>query len=553
MSSRRYVAAGSAVIAVILLFVMFTGGEYRMDPEFTGIASDVKETSNGFTFDLNTVDGPVRCFFIERPDDLGYYGVKGSFSSDGSMYFVDFLIRLERWGSVPRKVVLVYVAVDDTDSANGNCTTFLATEIVRDMVRDHDLIGNPRLVRLNPAVPWKTRGNGALVMEFGRGVGKRRKIGECDGRDVLAFEKSDGSEISEEELDETLRRLIPLVDSLHEDDAQPGLLVSSEKPLIDAYWKGVRTILSRDFADSAIETLKASAYEINGGRGLIGCVCALAWEPGPDCDHTFELLAYRPRSRWGTVREYDPETIREVELGYPTTFNSWDERSRKVAMVPATPCPVMYGLRGDVEGHLIEARGRISTEPLDRWMVFLTNQGTDDHVVEDPDELVPDGSYRLHGTVEAYARHIAGGHVFVDVRTRHGTVTCGAYEPSKEFRHAVDWLAPGDGVEVVGELRDVPRTLNLEKLHVVSLAREYVKVSNPVCPVCGRTMKSKGAGQPYRCRDCGTSSSEPVTEEVRRPIVPGWYEPPTDARRHLSKPLKRMGERQPVFFDNGRT
>jgi len=65
-------------------------------------------------------------------------------------------------------------------------------------------------------------------------------------------------------------------------------------------------------------------------------------------------------------------------------------------------------------------------------------------------------------------------------------------------------------------------------------------------------MKSVGKGQGYRCKRCGTSSMDPVTEIVPRQIVPGWYEPPTAARRHLSKPLKRMGEEQPAEFLNGR-
>ena len=71
----------------------------------------------------------------------------------------------------------MFIAVDDTDSMRGNCTTFLATEIIRELSSDFDLIGNPRLVRLNPAVPWKTRGNGSLVMRFGKGTGMRHLIG----------------------------------------------------------------------------------------------------------------------------------------------------------------------------------------------------------------------------------------------------------------------------------------------------------------------------------------------------------------------------------------
>ncbi|MDO5853144.1 MAG: tRNA(Ile)(2)-agmatinylcytidine synthase [Thermoplasmata archaeon] len=440
----------------------------------------------------------------------------------------------------------MYVAVDDTDSMRGNCTTFLATEIIREL-GDLDLIGNPRLVRLNPATPWKTRGNGSLVMRFGRGMGKPRFIGRIGDRDILCYDSCTGWEPDPVSLRD---RIVPLIERFHEDDADPGLLISRTKPSQEFYWRGVRTILSRDDVDPEISRIGAVTFEIGSGRGLIGCTCGMAWRPR---DSTFELLSYRPMDRWGTRRSFVAETIRDVEFGYPSTFNSWEERFRKVAMVPATPCPVMYGLRGDDEGDLIEASVLIRTEPIERWMVFLTNQGTDDHIIRHPTELVPNQSYVLEGTVSSRSRHIEGGHVLVDVSTRLGTVTCAAYEPSKEFRHAVDWLDPGDSVEVVGELRDSPRTLNLEKIHVISTVQEYVKVSNPVCPICSRTMKSTGKGEAYKCKKCRTRSREPVMSPLRRQIVPGWYEPPTAARRHLSKPLKRMGVCQPVEFVNGRT
>ena len=439
----------------------------------------------------------------------------------------------------------MFVAVDDTDSMKGNCTTFLATEIIREF-SDLDLIGNPRLVRLNPATPWKTRGNGSLVMRFGKGTGKKRFIGMIGDRKIFCYDSCTSFEPDSEMMKD---RIIPHILEHHEDDADPGLLISRVKPSQSFYWRGVRTIMDRKVIDREIERIKGTTYEIGCGRGLIGCTCGMAWRPR---DTTFELLSYRPSDRWGTERIFDPLTIRDVEHGYPTTFNSWEDRMQKVAMVPSTPCPVMYGLRGDVEEDLIEASKRISTEPIERWMVFLTNQGTDDHLIRDPSKLVPNQSYILKGTIVSQPRHISGGHVFIDINTRHGVLTCGAYEPSKEFRFTVDWLIPGDEVEVLGELREEPRTLNIEKIHVISTADEYRKVSNPVCPKCGRTMKSKGSGQPYKCRDCHTSSDEPVLEPVNRQIVPGWYEPPTAARRHLSKPLKRMGLEQPVEFLNGR-
>ena len=439
----------------------------------------------------------------------------------------------------------MFVAVDDTDSMRGNCTTFLATEIIREFF-DLDLIGNPRLVRLNPATPWKTRGNGSLVMRFGKGTGKRRFIGMIGGREVFCYDSCTSFEPDPEMMRD---RIIPHILAHHEDDADPGLLISRVKPSQSFYWNGVRTIMDRKTIDKEIKRIGGTTYEIGCGRGLIGCTCGMAWRPR---DSTFELLSYRPEERWGTERVFDPLTIRDVEHNYLTTFNSWEDRTDKVAMVPSTPCPVMYGLRGDVEKDLIEASKEIGTERIERWMVFLTNQGTDDHLIHNPKRLIPNQSYVLEGTVVSLPRHIPGGHVFIDIETRFGIVTCGAYEPSKEFRHTVDWLIPGDTVRMIGELREEPRTLNIEKIHVLNTADEYRKVSNPVCPKCGRTMKSKGSGQPYKCRECHTESDEPVLESVRRQIVPGWYEPPTAARRHLSKPLKRMGLQQPVEFLNGR-
>ena len=439
----------------------------------------------------------------------------------------------------------MFVAVDDTDSMKGNCTTFLATEIIREF-SDLDLIGNPRLVRLNPATPWKTRGNGSLVMRFGKGTGEKRFIGNIGGRDIYCYDSCTSYEPDPEMMKE---RIVPHILEHHEDDADPGLLISKMKPSQQFYWDGVRTIMDRKTIDREIERIDGITFEIGCGRGLIGCTCGMAWRPR---DTTFELLSYRPPKRWGTDRIFDASTIEYVEHSYPSTFNSWEDRMRKVAMVPSTPCPVMYGLRGDDEKDLIEASKKISTEPIERWIVFLTNQGTDDHIIRNPTELIPNQSYSLKGTVVSQPRHIPGGHVFVDIETRFGIVSCAAYEPSKEFRLTMDWLIPGDEVEMIGELRDKPRTLNIEKIHVISVAEEYRKVSNPVCPKCGRTMKSKGFNQPYKCKECHTSSAEPVLEMVRREIVPGWYEPPTAARRHLSKPLKRMGLDQPVEFLNGR-
>lgn len=444
----------------------------------------------------------------------------------------------------------MFVAADDTDSMRGNCTTYLATEIIRRLAveGDLDLIGFPRLVRLNPAVPWKTRGNGALVMRFGRGTGEKTFIGRIADRDLYCFE---GQTEWEPDADEILEKIIPLVEELHDsDDSDPGIVVSTVRPSRDLYLRGVRRVLKRSDIEPEMERIGAKTFILGCGRGLIGCMCGMAWVPG---DRTYELLAYRPPERWGTERIFDPLTIEEAEHGIATSFNSWEDRSRKVAMVPGTPCPVMYGFRGDDVPDLIKGHEIIKTEPQSRWVVFETNQGTDDHIIREfsKKEFIPNSSYLVRGKVLS-AERIRGGHTFVTLDTEYGNVVCGAYGPSREFRYVLDWLIPGDEVEVMGELRDSPRTLNIEKIHVLKTAEEYGKVSNPVCPSCGRTMSSAGKGQGYRCRRCGTESRTPVTRKCTRWVVPGWYEPPAAARRHLSKPLKRMGEIQPVEFVNCR-
>ena len=112
----------------------------------------------------------------------------------------------------------MFVAVDDTDSMKGNCTTFLATEIIREFP-DLDLIGNPRLVRLNPATPWKTRGNGALVLRFGRGSGPKRFIGVIGGRDIYCYDSCTSFEPDPEEM---RRRIIPHIEAHRSEERRVG-------------------------------------------------------------------------------------------------------------------------------------------------------------------------------------------------------------------------------------------------------------------------------------------------------------------------------------------
>ena len=232
-----------------------------------------------------------------------------------------------------------------------------------------------------------------------------------------------------------------------------------------------------------------------------------------------------------------------MDRRFPSTFNNYDDLAGRRAISPHTPCPVLYGIRGDVPADLPQAMDAIQSEPVDRWVMFLSNQGTDDHVLEKWTELLPARTYSIQGRIVSMPWTIAGGHALIKMLPDRSKqeLDLAAYEPSKSFREVVRGLRPGDMVRAVGELRAVPRTLNLEKLEIMEMAGVTVKTANPVCPICNKSMQSMGRGGGYRCRVCGDKqpqSSATYTPE-RRPLSLGWYEPPVSARRHLSKPLKR--------------
>src|SRR4030065_1666264 len=65
------------------------------------------------------------------------------------------------------KESILHIGIDDTDSTTKGCTTYVAALLVEKLEKlDSHFIDYPNLVRLNPNVPWKTRGNGALCLRI---------------------------------------------------------------------------------------------------------------------------------------------------------------------------------------------------------------------------------------------------------------------------------------------------------------------------------------------------------------------------------------------------
>ena len=175
--------------------------------------------------------------------------------------------------------------------------------------------------------------------------------------------------------------------------------------------------------------------------------------------------------------------------------------------------------------------------------MFETNQGTDNHLQKKQIvQIQPFESVITEGSIVVNPFTIQGGHVLFTLKDATGTISCAAYEPTKEFRNIVRGLHIGDNIEVYGGVREYPLTINLEKFEVKHLTTLRVKTENPVCLTCNKHMKSKGTEQGYKCIKCGKTSSNPIIQEKPRTITKGFYEVPVCARRHLSKPLKRMNQ-----------
>jgi tRNA(Ile2)-agmatinylcytidine synthase len=183
------------------------------------------------------------------------------------------------------------------------------------------------------------------------------------------------------------------------------------------------------------------------------------------------------------------------------------------------------------------ARAYVRSEEPSIEQVFLTNQGTDAHLIPGRIGNLREGcSYLVSGMVTSAPVTGNGGHVSFILGDQGESVRCMAYEPTKGFRDIIRRLLPGDEVTITGSYKG--GSLNLEKILVRTVA-EVVLTRPPCCGVCGKRMTSAGTGKGYKCRACGNRSAEPERARVNRDLRCGWYEVPPSARRHLAKPLVR--------------
>ncbi|VVB55386.1 tRNA(Ile2) 2-agmatinylcytidine synthetase TiaS [uncultured archaeon] len=399
------------------------------------------------------------------------------------------------------------VGIDDTDSKDGMCTTYLAALLQKKLGGSQD----PALVRLNPNIPYKTRGNAALALTL-----------DGDPKAAVLAE---------------VRRLA----HVHSPNTQPGVAFlaetskSSQRILTEFYRRTVSEHVTIDDAQEVANKAGIEVIGLNGGRGIVGAVAALGFTK--DEPHTWELLAYRSPENCGKKRRIDEESVIRMDSLALDTFGNVDPESGRVLIAPHGPDPVLYGVRGLSREAVEEADNMVSAfEPVEFKQVFFTNQGTDAHLrMKKLSEVLPYDNVCAEVVVSSSARVLSGGHVVLGVSDGSGSLDVAAYRQSGRLRDVLKGLGSGDRVVICGGVGKYVKTINLEKIGVLSLEEKMVRRA-PVC--CGKSMTSAGSGKGFKCKKCGKKAGDKQVS-VRRDVLPGWYEADVGARRHLSKPLIR--------------
>ncbi|WP_048130199.1 MULTISPECIES: tRNA(Ile)(2)-agmatinylcytidine synthase [unclassified Methanosarcina] len=414
------------------------------------------------------------------------------------------------------------IGIDDTDSNEGMCTTYLGALLLEELQEYGTVEALPLLVRLNPTIPYKTRGNAAVAL----------KLKTVFPEKVIAHVTSRIEELARMECEKTNPGAVFIL----EDDYE------SLKPVLMSFLEeAVKNVIEIEKAKNLINELRITSKSFKNGRGLIGALAACGAMLNPEeWDCTFEHLAYRQKEKWGTPRDVDKKSFFEADREtYPETWDTVDLTNRLVVCVPHSADPVLFGIRGENPEIVNKAAALIRTEPVERFAVYRTNQGTDMHLLpaENIAKIRDMHSYTFEGTVSAAPKTLEGGHVIFAVRDGEGDeIDCAAFEPTKNFRSLIRKLVPGDLIILSGSVTS--GTLNIEKIEIKALA-SVCREENPKCPECGKHMKSAGQSQGFRCKMCGTLSLSKVKYKIERDLEPGLYEVPPCARRHLAKPLAR--------------
>ena len=190
----------------------------------------------------------------------------------------------------------LHIGFDDTDSPKGMCTTFLAYKIVDYLKKQNsELLDFPRLIRFNPNIPWKTRGNGAVSL----------KIKTKNPTKIKNKIKDLVSKYSDTK-----------------NGANPGLVFYENKTIpsnfIEFSELALWQLINRNQAKKFASKNDLEIFYIGNGQGLVGAIGAIGYQFN---DHTLELLSYRKSSKFGKERKLSSQSVKKnAKQNIPSYF-----------------------------------------------------------------------------------------------------------------------------------------------------------------------------------------------------------------------------------------
>ena len=397
---------------------------------------------------------------------------------------------------------MMYIGIDDTDSKKGMCTTYIGALLAREL----SIMGLPRLVRLNPNIPYKTRGNAAICMR-------------TDSVDPIPKVK----EIVFENCMSGLR-------------TNPGIVALEcekvPKIIRDFYFRACSEHVNLEDAYEIINKTGAQSFHLGNGRGLIGALASIGYLGVS----TYEMIAYRKSKNYCKPRKISQESVYSMDsLFYPETFDNISLNKKRILIMPNGPDPILYAIRGTNKKSVQDAASMIKAlEPVSMVQCFETNQASDDHIVEkNISQLKPYDCASIRIEVTESPRIIPGGHLIFKATDKTGSIDCAAYKKSGTLRDNLLHLLPGDILNIYGGMGKHINTFNIEKVYIISA----IKKQTPDIPVCcGRKMTSDGRKSGYKCRICSKKNRKTKSKLISRQLSKGIYDADPGSRRHLSRP-----------------
>lgn len=434
---------------------------------------------------------------------------------------------------------VIHIGLDDFDFYLYGCTTHVTTFFLNQIIKriPIQLLDYPNLVRLNPSIPWKTRGNGAIALRIAM---------PCSYIDnLISYVDNILLEYYEKLADITSKNYY------HIYDKEPGIVIAVDplpKLFSEIYLLALTDVVPIPIVTEKLAQNNRNIYISNifRGRGIIGAIAAIGWITH-NSDYTYELITYRSKKRYMEKRCICLESVKLFDnITSNTTFNNIDDATGRVLITSHGHDPVLYGVRGDDVFDLKKALDIIKTcEPITAWTIFRTNQGTDVHAI---DRCIND--LRIYHTARIKVRisskpiSIPGGHIIIKGSDATSTIDMIFFRPSR-LTSIAQKLIIGDEVVVQGHVKPWRDGLcfHVEKLVVTKLSRQYT-CRSPRCPICKKRMIKKGFGKGYECSLCGYKSLTPTLEciKVKRDLSIGIYLPLPAEQKHLIKPLKRYGK-----------